>query len=49
MKFFIDTNIFLDIILDRKDAEKAVDFINGCISNKNKIYISWHTLSNMFY
>ncbi len=49
MKYFVDTNIFLDIILDRKNAEKAVDFINSCILNKYKIYISWHTLSNLFY
>ncbi len=49
MKYFIDTNIFLDIVLDRKDGEIATDFVNGCILNKNKIYVSWHTLSNLFY
>ena len=49
MKFFVDTNIFLDIVLARKNDEKAVDFINSCILNKHKIYLSWHTLSNLFY
>lgn len=49
MKFFIDTNIFLDIVLDRKEGKKATNFVNECILNKNKIYISWHTLSNLFY
>lgn len=49
MKYFVDTNIFIDIILDRKDAENSVNFINGCILNRCKIYISWHTLSNLFY
>jgi predicted nucleic acid-binding protein len=49
MKYFIDTNIFLDIVLDRKGGGIATDFVNKCILNKNKIYISWHTLSNLFY
>lgn len=49
MKFFVDTNIFLDIIQDRKHASEGVDFINTCILHKYKIYVSWHTLSNIFY
>jgi predicted nucleic acid-binding protein len=49
MKFFVDTNIFLDIIQDRVHAPEGVEFVNTCISNKYKIYVSWHTLSNIFY
>ena len=49
MKIFIDTNIFLDLILKRKGFEAANIILNGCVKNIFKGYVADITLLNIDY
>lgn len=49
MRLFIDTNIILDIYLDRVGAVKSKEFLLWCEENEAPCSIALHTLSNAFY
>ncbi|PHS34363.1 MAG: hypothetical protein COA92_00250 [Sulfurovum sp.] len=49
MKIFIDTNIFLDVILNRKDAEEATQLLNSCHQKLFDGYLADITLLNIDY
>lgn len=49
MKIFIDTNIFLDLILKRDRFEDALMILNSCSQNIFKGYVADITLLNIDY
>lgn len=49
MKIFIDTNLFLDIILSRDGYDDAVQILNSCSNGMFEGYVSDITLLNIDY
>lgn len=49
MKIFIDTNIFLDLILKRANYQEATIILNSCEKNVFDAYIADITLLNIDY
>lgn len=49
MRFLVDTNVFLDLLLDRENAINAEIFFNYCLEQKHEIYISAMTLRDAGY
>jgi len=46
----IDTNVLLDLALDRKPhAEAAVDLIDLLERRPGSAFVAWHTISNFYY
>ena len=49
-KFLLDTNILLDVALDREafveDSSKTLEW---CEQNPGSAYIAWHSVSNLYY
>lgn len=50
MRVLVDTNIFLDVLLNRKEwVEPSREVLNRLQSKTGCGWISWHTLSNLYY
>lgn len=49
MKIFIDTNIFLDVVLNRKDVVDATHILNSCHQKLFDGYVADITLLNIDY
>lgn len=49
MKIFIDTNIFLDLILKRDGYKEAMIILNGCSKNIFEGFVADITLLNIDY
>ena len=49
MKTFIDTNIFLDLLLKRTYYKEALEILNYCSNHKYKTYILDITILNIDY
>lgn len=49
MRVFLDTNIFLDLILQREGYQNAVQILNACATKTFDAYISDITLLNIDY
>lgn len=50
MKVLVDTNIFLDVLLDRKGlASESQAVLDWCESHPGAGWIAWHTLANLYY
>lgn len=49
MKIFVDTNIFLDLILKRDGFEEALIILNSCNQNLFNGYVADITLLNIDY
>jgi len=49
LKIFIDTNIFLDVILNRKDVADATQILNSCHQKLFDGYVADITLLNIDY
>ena len=50
MKILLDTNVFLDVLLERVDwVESSQATIDWCEANSGSGWVSWHTLSNLYY
>ena len=50
MRFLVDTNVYLDLILDREKAgEEAELFFKNCYLSKNQIYITSMSLRDIGY
>jgi predicted nucleic acid-binding protein len=49
MKIFIDTNVFLDLILKREGFKEAVTILNGCSKNNYEGVVADITLLNIDY
>jgi len=50
MKVLVDTNIFLDVLLDRKGlTEESQRLLDWCDAHPGDAWIAWHTLSNLYY
>lgn len=50
MRILVDTNVFLDLFLDRQSfAEDANNFFSWCTKNKNEIYITSMSLRDIGY
>ena len=51
MRTLVDTNLFLDVLLDRpglaKESERALNIFRRGSATQG--WISWHTLSNLYY
>lgn len=49
-KIFLDTNILVDLIADRKPFSKyAVAIFNAAETKKNKLFTSSHTIATTYY
>lgn len=50
MKILLDTNVFLDVLLERKDwVNSGQAILDWCEANTGSAWVSWHTLSNLYY
>lgn len=50
MVVLIDTNVIVDVLLDREPfSQNAWDIMQMCIENKIKGVIAAHTVTNLFY
>ena len=50
MRILVDTNVFLDLFLDRENfADDAESFFNWCTNNKNELYITSMSLRDIGY
>ncbi len=50
MRALVDTNVFLDVLLDRAEwAEASRDVLNHLERIPGAGWIAWHTLSNLYY
>lgn len=50
MKTLVDTNIFLDVLLDREDlADGSQAVLNFMEAHAGEGWIAWHTLANLYY
>ena len=50
MKVLVDTNVFLDVLFERKslvrDSQAVLDW---CEKHPGDAWIAWHTLANLYY
>ena len=50
MRVFLDTNILLDILLNRADlVEESAAVILLCESSRYGMFIAWHGLATAYY
>jgi predicted nucleic acid-binding protein len=50
MRVLVDTNVFLDVLLDRPGlADESQSVLDWCESSSGDAWIAWHTLSNLYY
>lgn len=50
MRVLVDTNIFLDTLMDREGlAQASQEVLDWCEGHPGEAWIAWHTLSNLFY
>ena len=49
MRVFLDTNILLDVFLNRSGKSGSLEVLRACVVPGNEGWIAWHTLSNGFY
>ena len=50
MKVFIDSNVLLDVALEREPFyEDGLFVMEWCIKNASSNHIAWHTITNCFY
>lgn len=49
MELLIDTNVILDMILNRKDAELSAKLFRMIVSNKHHAYITASSVTDLFY
>lgn len=50
MPFLVDTNIFLDVALNRRDLEaESRQVLNWFGDHPGEGWIAWHTLANLSY
>ena len=50
MKVFIDTNVILDIWLERSEfSEYSKDSVEACELGQIEGFSSWHSISNLYY
>lgn len=50
MRILVDTNIFLDVLLERTEwVDDSLEVLNWCGGHPRDAWIAWHTLSNLWY
>jgi predicted nucleic acid-binding protein len=49
VRVFLDTNVLLDVFLNRPGKPASLQVLNACVATGNEGWIAWHTLSNGFY
>ncbi len=50
MRILVDTNIFLDVLLEREGlAEKSQAVLDWCENHPGEAWMAWHTLTNLYY
>ena len=50
MRALVDTNVFLDVLLARKDlADESQEVLDWFEGRPGDGWIAWHTLSNLYY
>lgn len=49
MSVLVDTNVFLDVLLERKGlCGESEEILNWCEANPSDAWIAWHTLANLY-
>lgn len=49
MRVFVDTNIWLDVVLVRAGYSDSVGFLVRCAAHQDELWTAWHSLSNIDY
>ncbi len=50
MRILVDTDVLLDVALDREPhTEASARLLTACESNKIDGFLAWHSLSNFYY
>ena len=50
MKILVDTNILLDVLLEREGlADESQTVLDWCEAHPGDGWIAWHTLANLYY
>ena len=49
MRLLVDTNVWLDVALNRPAAPDAVAFLRACARRGDDLWLAWHTVANMDY
>ena len=50
MRILVDTNVFLDVLLDREGwVQSSQQVLDWCEEHPGEAWIAWHTLSNLYY
>lgn len=49
MRLLVDTNIWLDVALNRSAAASSAAFLRLCTAHQDDLWIAWHTIANMDY
>jgi len=50
MKLFLDTNVLLDMAVDRNANHEAADnVVQSCVQKKNEGFITSHSITDFFY
>jgi len=50
VKILVDTNILLDVLLDRESlADESQAVLDWCEAHPGDGWIAWHTLANLYY
>ena len=50
MRILIDTNVLLDVALDREEfVEDSQTVLDWCSTKGEQTWVSWHTITNCYY
>jgi predicted nucleic acid-binding protein len=50
MRVFLDTNIILDVLLNRREwVSESANVILRCAESGNPLFIAWHGLATVYY
>lgn len=50
MRAFVDTNVFLDVLMARSPwLQNSLSVIDWCEAHPGEAWLAWHSLSNLYY
>ncbi len=49
MRVFVDTNVWLDVLLNRSGFAEASGFLMRCAMRGDELWTAWHTIANVDY
>lgn len=49
MRLLVDTNVWLDVALNRPAAVDSAAFLRHCALRNDSLWLAWHTVANLDY